>query len=444
MLLAGITVVVVAVGYVIFNPSDGLPASIKFAKIQYIGFEMVREIFGIEGDSFKKESEDSEPGETYRLLHRDSWVELGLEEEDINTALAHMQQSEKSRYSDEYDTVTEYGPGNWIYEFETYGDQYFQQAEEYEAKGENDAAKTYYIKSSMYYKVAAFPGVTRSWNPNHKEVIHVYQKSLHAYEKYSQYLAHPAEKVTVTIDGKEVFGYLHLPQLEEHEKAPLVILTNGTDFFLTELYLFVEKITASNLGVFVFDVPGIGASHEITLKPGDQAPELHRTFLKTLANDSRIDAQKIGFIGKSLGGNIASKLAFTESKHEVKFIVNYCGPIDKVAGVPLDVLKENFPAMTFDALFARFYDTSEKNDDLMVSGIQELGLIHSEIIKEGTKTEIPILSVNTASDPANPVWEMKLLTKLSQGGDMMITEGEGHCPPDEQPQEVIDWINKQL
>lgn len=435
-------IMVLPVGYIIFTPSDGLPASIKISKMRYIISSILSEVLNLEQDTFKEEN--LEFGNTYRLLHVDSWVESGLRYDDIKTALANMQSSEKDRFRVEYDTVIEYGPGNWVYEFEQFGDSYLQEAKTYELTGEKQKAQELYIRASMYYKVATFPGIFRKWNPTYRESIEAYKKCLAAYEKYGQYLTSPLEKVTVDVDNENVFGYLHLPYEVKNKKIPLVMLTNGTDFFMTELYQFTEKLLAKGFGVFVFDLPGIGASHKITLKPGVEGTKLHKAFLSKLSKDSRLDINKIGLIGKSMGGNLASRLGFTELPVSLKFIVNICGPVDGVSQVPLDVLKENFPEMTFDALLARFSDKKTKNENDIANGLKGIGLIASGMIKEGTTTDIPILSINTCSDPANPVWEMKLLTKISRGGRMIITDGEGHCPENFQHDIVFDWIMEKL
>jgi len=430
------------ISYLIFTPFDGMPASVKIAKIQYFSSSILSEIFNLEGDSFKDENEEF--GNTYRLLHVDHWVETGLEREDIESAFNTMRSSKKPRYKKEYDTVSEYGPGNWVYEFEQFGDRYFKEAKASENNGEGQKAKRLYIKASMYYKVAAFPGITREWNPTYQAVENVYKKCLLAYEKYGQFLAYSIERVTTTIDGTDIFGYLHLPQAASNGSVPLVVLTNGTDFFMTELYSFTEKFLDAGFGVFVFDIPGIGASHKITLKPGVEGTNLHRAFLSELSKDSRIDNNKIGLFGKSLGGNVATRLAFTEESDTIKFVVNMCGPVDGVSQVPIDVLRENFPAMTFDALLARFSDAKERNEQAIITGLRGLGLIYTGLIKEGIKTRVPILSINTQSDPANPIWEMKLLTKISQGGEMIIADGNGHCPANENPEQIINWIQKIL
>ena len=100
--------------------------------------------------------------------------------------------------------------------------------------------------------------------------------------------------------------------------------------------------------------------------------------------------------------------------------------------------------MTFDALLARFSDKKTKIENDIANGLKGIGLIASGMIKEGTTTDIPILSINTCSDPANPIWEMKLLTKISRGGRMIITDGEGHCPENFQHDIVFDWIMEKL
>ena len=90
-----------------------------------------------------------------------------------------------------------------------------------------------------------------------------------------------------------------------------------------------------------------------------------------------------------MGGNLASRLGFTEIPVPLKYIVNICGPVDQVAQVPLDVLQENFPEMTFDALLSRFSDKKTKNDNDIINGLKGIGLIASGLLKEGNRTDHP-------------------------------------------------------
>jgi pimeloyl-ACP methyl ester carboxylesterase len=188
-----------------------------------------------------------------------------------------------------------------------------------------------------------------------------------------------------------------------------------------------------------FDVPGLGASRDIPLGPDTK---LHSAFLEILRANPKIDSDRIGAVGKSLGGNIATRLAFTET-NKLKAVANVCGPVDQVMHISTEGIDENFPEMTIDALWSRFKVGRKDHHDFdQVWGT--FSLVTDRYIAEGKKLPIPLLAYNTPSDPVNPLWEMYLLKKISTNGEVFIAGGEGHCPGNENSTVLIDWFAEKL
>ena len=65
------------------------------------------------------------PSKSYRHVEEDwrnKWIWAGADPAKIDTALDNMKASTALRSNpDQYDTVTEYGPGHWVFEFEALG-----------------------------------------------------------------------------------------------------------------------------------------------------------------------------------------------------------------------------------------------------------------------------------------------------------------------------------
>ena len=247
------------------------------------------------------------------------------------------------------------------------------------------------------------------------------------------------ETITVSVDGQEITGFLHFPEQVQDRTLPGILLTNGSDFFMVELLQDAQPLLERGIVVLTFDIPGIGASREVPLS-GDSS--LHQAFLEVLLADDRVDNSRIAAMGVSMGGNLSARLAF-ERPDDVVAAINVCGPIERVTQVPLEIIEENFPPMSVDALWSRFgQNTNDRSNFYAI--FSTMGLVSTGLIKEGEVTSVPILSVNTDSDPANPLWEMNLLTEVSEGGKTLIAEGVGHCPAQESPVEMIDWIDNIL
>lgn len=436
-----VTVVSVLVaGFYILSPFDNLPSSIKQQKTVYQINSLVDEFRSSNNTEFKAEQADELYQNTYRLLHVDSWVESGLPEADIRTALQNMKDSTNERSNpNEYDTVIAYGPGNWVYEFEALGDQYASTAAELEQQEQFKQAGEQYMIASLFYKTAAFPGIFEEWGPNYQEVRDAYDKSVAHYVNAGAYFDVHFETVQVTVDGKEITGLLHLPKNSDPGPVPAILSTNGSDFFMVELFAESQPLLERGIAVLMFDIPGIGASRELPLEPNSN---LHQAFLDALLQDDRIDTSRIGVTGVSMGGNLSIRLAY-DRPDDVVMAVNICGPIEQVTHIPVDVAEEEFPQMTIDALWSRFgQNTLDKANFEPI--FSQFGLISDGTIREGDQLSIPLLSVNTDSDPVNPLWEMNLLAQISNGGQSIVSEGEGHCPEQDYTVEVINWIESAL
>jgi len=440
-LVAGISILLIAgVAYYLFSPGDNLPASAKWQKTTYMGKMIISELIHGEGDEFKKHADDPIYTNLYRELHIESWTKFGMREDEIRTALKNMQASGKERYNNnQYDTVKEYGPGNWVYEFEQLGDTYSNKGMEAEEKNDPAMAKKNHLLAGMYYKTAAFPVITEAWGHNYQEVANVYDKAIAQYEKAGKYFPQPLQVVYARVDGKTIPGFLHLPNNPSVDKHPAVLSTNGTDFSFIELHPSNQLYLQRWIAVLSFDVPGIGASRDIRLGPDTR---LHSAFLTILRSHPGIDANRIGAVGKSLGGHIATRLAFTETD-KLKAAANICGPVDHVMHLPTEVIDENFPEMTLDALWSRFKVGRKDHHDFdQIWG--RFALVNDRYIAEGKTLPIPLLAFNTPTDPANPLWEMNLLKTVCTNGEVFIGEGEGHCPENENSVIVIDWFAEKL
>lgn len=118
--------------------------------------------------------------------------------------------------------------------------------------------------------------------------------------------------VVFTNKGKKIFGVLHRPV--EKKNVPAVLFCHGFEgnkcgkhrAYVT----MAEKLVESGICVLRFDYRGSGDSEgsfqDVTL---DGEIEDALMALDFLLEDKDIDSQRIGILGRSLGGTIATKIA---------------------------------------------------------------------------------------------------------------------------------------
>ncbi len=166
------------------------------------------------------------------------------------------------------------------------------------------------IKAMVYEFVAAWPG----WSPLR---LRAYETSHLLGEILLTALA-PAmgvtiERVEIPVGGGDrVRGYLMLPG--GVDRPPVVLVTNGVEGTLAEAFLPLLKYRADGLAVFVMEMPGTYSSREV-LSPA--AERVYRRVIDFLAEEPRVDGDRIGMMGISFGGYWATRLAAVDSRLRV-------------------------------------------------------------------------------------------------------------------------------
>lgn len=116
------------------------------------------------------------------------------------------------------------------------------------------------------------------------------------------------ESVVLTNQGQKIFGILHLPK--GVHRPPCVLFCHGLGGHKTGRYRvyvdLAEALVKAKIAVFRFDFRGSGDSEgsfsEMTLK-GEVSDAL--VALEYLKQEERIDTERLGVFGRSLGGAVA-------------------------------------------------------------------------------------------------------------------------------------------
>ncbi len=197
---------------------------------------------------------------------------------------------------------------DWAAAWITFGDRYMAQAKALESAG-NPAARDIYLRANQYYKLAHYPTDN---SPKKKEA---YKKGIDAFLNYARFLKPALEVVRIPFEGKEIVGYLRLPQ--NIRPAPLVYLVTALDSRKEEWAMRNGLYLDQGIGIFVTDMPGTG---QAPIKGDPKAERMLSRVLDYFQTRPEVDAKRIGFYGGSWSGYYAAKLAIVE-RERLKAVV---------------------------------------------------------------------------------------------------------------------------
>lgn len=356
----------------------------------------------------------------YRDVRMSRWTNSGASEASITATVERIRNAEGDRSDPTlFDTIIDYGPGHWTYEFTN--------------SAEDSAQNGNHLEASVLYLAASYPHN----NPD-GEGGAALQRSIEEYEMAVTEDGFTIERIPLTVEGVDVTALLHLPASADVEPTPVFMVTGGIDVVLTEHYpYFRDYLADSGIAMVSFDIPGTGASSGLILDADME--KVHVAVLDAIASDSRLDSDRVAAMSMSGGGPAVVKLAI-EHRDRIVAAVNRCGAVDSALGLPAEVYTA-FPAMTVDTYGVRAgLEIGDYEGLSRVTG--EINLVNQGLL--GTSeavTDVPILSVNTADDDIAPPEDLALVTAASTNGKQLFIGEEGHCPPDQSDAVTItDWV----
>ena len=330
------------------------------------------------------------------------------------------------------------GPGTWVYEWSETAQEYYNLAFKAEEKGDfNIARKSYYL-AAIYFDIAKFPHL------GYPEEEKAHSQATNSYEKAGRYFEVPLEKIVIPFEGGDIVGYLHLPERSVHEKVPAVIWSGGLDYFKEWLYPNVQELNRQGIAAITMDTAGLSDNDEWLLTPGN-ASKIVTQMINKVSRHPRIDPDRIGVAGTSFGGNIAVRLAITDTR--IKAAVNHGGPIHRMWAVHpriMGIIKEMVRHTYSDRTGADVKDVF----DMTMKG-KAFDLVAAGLVGQNRyTTDTPILSVNGGKDLFAPVSDMALVTDASSSGEYWVMGvNEGHCTHAYEPvmiPQIAAWFASKL
>jgi len=407
----------------------------------------------------------------WRSVRQGLWEWEGADWTVVESALQRIESANgKRRYEDKFDTISDYGPGHWVYEWSLIGDKAYQEGLEYEGRGDKQAARKSFLQSSIYYTQASYPHL------RDKHSRAALAKAFEMYSRAGRYFSVPLQEWNLEVDGAHFRAFIHLPAESSASPIPVILKTGGMDVLSTEFYRLSETINAAGAAMIVYDSPGTGNDGIV----GAQYDKHHVAVLKRVLDDDRFDNNRIGVWSESLAGLTAASIALGEYRNLVAAAVNSCGPIHSLYAMELtgppppqydlhemiaaynkgQLSKEEIEAfnsamltpplqgMLLDFQGETFVDRVRADPDNLLGILSKslpISLIEQGLVGEKNMTNTPILTINTHSDPLVPLSESQLVTDASVQGKLMIyDEYEGHCVSRAEIPTIMKWLSYHL
>jgi pimeloyl-ACP methyl ester carboxylesterase len=329
-------------------------------------------------------------------------------------------------------------PGSWVYEWSRLGAFYNSQGEGFFKNGQLDMARDSFLVSSNYYAMAWFPT-----NSSDEEKVSYYEH-LRTYLRAGEFFDVPLEVVNVPYRDDYVPIYLHSPVGVDN--PPLILYTQGADQFKANAYPTVMDLVAKGFAVGTFDLLGTGENEKWLISPSGD--DLHVSILDYFIKTNRYDNSRISFVGFSLGGYYAAKLA-TRNDPRINSIVSFCPVIHSFAAQSIDEISQSLSSPEGAAMINLLRRAGAKNpsDPEEASKIlSSLSLLNQGLVGQGESILTRLLVANGTRDPLGPLSDMNLLYNSAKNADLwLLGEGE-HCAVEYLPvaaPQIADWILSQ-
>jgi 2,6-dihydroxypseudooxynicotine hydrolase len=195
---------------------------------------------------------------------------------------------------------------DWLPEWSRLGGEYETLAAQAEREGHLITAGEHYWQAALCWHFGQFLWFHR---PEEKEPAQ--HRKVELYRKAAPLLQPAAEPALIEHDGIAMPGFLRLPP--GGGPAPCAILIGGLDSTKEESYHFENACLRRGLATLAFDGPGQGECY--FQRP--LVPDFERyvsAVVDYLQQRPEIDGERIGVLGRSLGGYYAARSAATEPR----------------------------------------------------------------------------------------------------------------------------------
>lgn len=311
----------------------------------------------------------------YRPLLRYEWVLSGGNALDIDEALSNISVAKGHRTRECFDTVEEYGPGNWIYEFSSIAQKRVNLAHENEANREYDKASHNYRLASRYFAIASYPNLKGDTLALQADTLS--RSTYKQMFKVDNSLGYIKEE-TFKVDSKDVKGYLHLPSY--NGVFPCVICVCNYEFGPTSFFrMYNNFFKKEKIAIFVVELPGTGECEKLTLS--EHLSAVTESAIDHVKKLNNVDSSKIVLLGSRLAATSCLRASVLK-RDDIKAL---CVVFPYIHSVFTDAsLLKSFPLCLRSSLCNRL-NLDASSWDTVIPQLKALSLKEQGLIGAGAK-----------------------------------------------------------
>lgn len=193
------------------------------------------------------------------------------------------------------------------------GDRFAAAAEDALARTRQDTARALFLKASCAYAAAYHPLYGEPVDPR---LLSAFRRQMAAFARAQALSDPPLEALRIPFGDVAMPAWLLPAQAAAGDVRPLLILTNGYDATVTDLY-FASAVAASRRGYhcLMFDGPGQGEMlYELGVRLRPDWETVVRAVVDFAIALPIVDPARIALSGWSLGGHLAPRAASGESR----------------------------------------------------------------------------------------------------------------------------------
>jgi alpha-beta hydrolase superfamily lysophospholipase len=211
------------------------------------------------------------------------------------------------------DAVGEGGEDDFYEAWVAAGDRAATDAERTLADGHRSSAADLYLRASAFYASAYHPLFGAPVDPR---LVAAYRRQLEALDTGLTLRHEGLSRLQIPLGDLTLPGYLIPAHGHEGEQRPVIILVNGYDATMTDLY-FASAVAALRRGYHcvIFDGPGQGGvlyEQGVPLRPDWEA--VVSAVIDVIEPVPIVDASRIAVSGWSLGGYFVPRAATSDSR----------------------------------------------------------------------------------------------------------------------------------
>jgi 2,6-dihydroxypseudooxynicotine hydrolase len=193
------------------------------------------------------------------------------------------------------------GLESWAAEWEALGRSHEQRGHDALAWGRGEEAAKRFLTASAAYNFAQYVVFI---DAERKRELH--EACVRAYGLAAPHFAVPARPFEVPFRNRLIRGYLRVPPGDG--PRPVVVIFNGTNAVKEELHWWSDAFVARGIASVTLDGPGLGETFHRLTYVAEPRP-VGVAIVNHIESQPDLDPDAVGFMGLSLGGYCAIRMA---------------------------------------------------------------------------------------------------------------------------------------